>query len=168
MSRRSHLKSSMIGWFVRRPVRGTVYLMQPRSRPDLFKIGFTTRRPNDRRRELERKADRGLHIVCAITMPHAYVLEQRLLRRMRGGWWLFRRKANRRGTEWFHHLPGERIEHIRRLMLWESDNVRRVAILKFSWPVLGEGRHVFEAPVRKRHAWWSRPMIGVPIPAEPR
>lgn len=146
MARRSMRRQRRVGWFNWRATRGTVYLMQPRSRPDLFKIGYTVRPAEQRRRELEKKSDRGLEIICSVTMPHAYSLEQKLLRRMRGGWWIFRRRANTRGTEWFHLRPGERIEHIRDLVLWEARRTRLSAVLRFSWPIFS--RLWFSAPVR--------------------
>lgn len=142
MARNSHHRQRTIGWFNWRAVPGTVYLMQPRSRPDLFKIGYTSRPAETRRRELEKKSDRGLQIICAVTMPHAYALEQKLLGRMRGGWWIFRRRRNRRGTEWFHLRKGERIERIRDLVLWEACRTRTSAVLRMSWPILA-GLQVF-------------------------
>ena len=49
-------------------------------------------------------------------MPHAQLLEQRLLARMRRGWWIFRRRPSPRGTEWFHLRRGETITDIEALM----------------------------------------------------
>ena len=137
MARRSARRQRRLGWFNWRATRGTVYLMRPRSRPDLFKIGYTVRPAEQRRRELEKKSDRGLEIICSVTMPHAYALEQKLLRKMRGGWCIFRRRRNKRGTEWFHLKPGEKIEQIRDLVLWEARRTRLLAALRFSWPIFG-------------------------------
>lgn len=137
MAGRSRRRQRRIGWFNWGATRGTVYLMRPRARPDLFKIGYTVRPAEQRRRELEKKSDRGLDIICAVTMPHAYALEQKLLRRMRGGWWFFRRRRSNRGTEWFHLRPGERIERIRDLVLWEARRTRLLALFRCSWPIFG-------------------------------
>ena len=130
-------RSTRIGWFDFRAAPGTVYLMQPDNDPTLFKLGFTTRRTLERRRELQRRGDGRLRIVCSVTMPHAYVLEQRLLRRMRGGWRFFRRRSSPRGTEWFHLRRRETIADIQTMMEREARRVRRAARLRFSWPLFG-------------------------------
>ena len=70
-------------------------------------------------------------------MPHAYVLEQRLLRRMRRGWRLFRRRSSPRGTEWFYLWRGEQISDIQRMMEREARRVRLAAGIRFSWPLRG-------------------------------
>ena len=72
MARRSARRQRRLGWFNWRATRGTVYLMRPRSRPDLFKIGYTVRPAEQRRRELEKKSDRGLEIICSVTMPRIF------------------------------------------------------------------------------------------------
>jgi len=140
-------RSTRIGWFDFRAAPGTVYLMQPDNDPRLFKLGFTSRRTLERRRELQRAGDGTLRIVCSVTMPHAYVLEQRLLRRMRGGWRFFRRRGSPRGTEWFYLQRGEQIRDIQRLMAREARRVRFAACIRLSWPPRGritlfEARHV--------------------------
>ena len=137
-------RSGKIGWFNHRAAAGTVYLMQPENDPRLFKLGYTSRRTLERRRELQRAGDGKLRILCSVTMPHAYVLEQRLLRRMRGGWRLFRRRSSPRGTEWFYLRRGETISDIRRLLAREARRVRLAARLRFSWP-LGGKIALFEA-----------------------
>lgn len=142
------MKPSRIGWFMRRPGWGTVYLMAPESDPTLFKIGFTRRRTVDRRRELQRPEDGKLRIVCTITMPHAYLLEQRLLAKMRGGWRIFRRRANPRGTEWFHLRRGETLAQVEALMEFEARRLRLAAGLRFSWPWSGRIRHFRAIPGR--------------------
>lgn len=140
-------RSSRIGWFDFRPERGTVYLMQPASDPSLFKIGYTSRPTMDRRRELQKRGDVRLHIVCTLTLPHAYALEQRLLARMRKNrlWGLFRRKPSSRGTEWFHLHPWENIHIIEAIMEQEAFRVQRCARLKLSWPLL-ERIRIYQAP----------------------
>jgi len=130
-------RSTKIGWFNFKAPTGTVYLMQPDNEPRLFKLGYTSRRTLERRRELQRPGDGRLRIVCSVTMPHAYVLEQRLLRRMRRGWRLFRRRSSPRGTEWFYLRRGEQISDIQELMEREARRVRLSAGIRFSWPLLG-------------------------------
>ncbi len=139
-------RSTRIGWFDFRAPTGTVYLMQPDNDPRLFKLGFTSRPTLERRRELQRPGDGKLRIVCSVTMPHAYALEQRLLARMRGGWRLFRRRPSPRGTEWFYLRRGEEIDDIQFLVEREARRVRRAAVLRLSWLPLGritlfEARH---------------------------
>lgn len=139
-------RSTKIGWFKFRAAMGTVYLMQPDNEPRLFKLGYTSRRTLERRRELQRPGDGTLRIVCSVTMPHAYVLEQRLLRRMRGGWRFFRRRSSPRGTEWFYLRRGEDISDIQALIEQEARRVRLAAGIRFSWPpggriMLFEARH---------------------------
>jgi len=130
-------RSTRIGWFHFKATTGTVYLMQPDNDPGLFKLGYTSRRTLERRRELQRPGDGKLRIVCSVTMPHAYALEQRLLRRMRRGWRFFRRRSSPRGTEWFYLRRGEDISDIQAQMEREARRVRRAAFLRFSWPLRG-------------------------------
>lgn len=137
-SKNAVARSSRIGWFRFKAATGTVYLMQPDNDPTLFKLGFTSRRTLERRRELQRPGDGKLRIVCSVTMPHAYVLEQRLLRRMRRGWRFFRRRSSPRGTEWFHLRRGEKISDIQALMEQEARRVRLAAAVRFSWPLRGK------------------------------
>lgn len=145
-SRNPASRSAKIGWFNLRAPTGTVYLMQPDNDPRLFKLGYTSRHTLERRRELQRPGDGKLRIVCSVSMPHAYALEQRLLARMRGGWRLFRRRSSPRGTEWFYLRRGETILDIQTLIEREARRVRRAAGLRFSWPLSGtialfEARH---------------------------
>lgn len=136
-SKNAATRSAKIGWFNFKAPTGTVYLMQPDNEPRLFKLGYTSRRTLERRRELQRPGDGRLRIVCSVTMPHAYVLEQRLLRRMRRGWRLFRRRSSPRGTEWFYLWRGEQISDIQRMMEREARRVRLAAGIRFSWPLRG-------------------------------
>lgn len=143
-SRNAGSRSPRIGWFNFRAPTGTVYLMQPDNDARLFKLGYTSRRTLERRRELQRAGDGRLRIVCSVTMPHAYALEQRLLRRMRGGWRFFRRRSSPRGTEWFYLRRGEAISDIQTLMDREARRVRFAAVVRLSWPLWGRIT-VFEA-----------------------
>ena len=143
-SRNTVSRSTRIGWFNIRAVPGTVYLMQPDNDPRLFKLGYTSRHTLERRRELQRPGDGRLRIVCSVTMPHAYALEQRLLGRMRGGWRFLRRRGSPRGTEWFYLRRGEKLSDIQLLMEREARRVRLAAVVRFSWP-LGGKITLFEA-----------------------
>ena len=124
---------------------GTVYLMQSRKRPGLFKVGFTRRRTKDRRTELNRVGRDDMKIVYTVSMPLARQCERVMLRRLRRGF--FRRRGDRRGTEWFWLRKSERIEDIAALLDDTSHTVRRIGKLKFSWPAGAEIR-VFNAWTR--------------------
>lgn len=124
-------------WFKRRTRHSTVYLMQDVRKPNLIKIGFTTRRTHTRKNELSKKTRDGVRIIYTISMPHAYFAEQRILRRMRRRWF---GAGSRRGTEWFGLRPVDRIERITSQMLQEAKVIRFIARLKFSWPANTEIR----------------------------
>ena len=73
-----------IPWLRRRKVPyGTVYLMQARATPRLFKVGFTKRRTKDRRTELNRVASDDLAIVYTVSLPWARACETLIFRRLR-------------------------------------------------------------------------------------
>ena len=131
-----------IPWLRRRGIgRGTVYLMQSRRRPDLFKIGFTTRRTKDRRTELNRVGQDDMKIVFTVAMPWARHCESAMLRQLRRTPF---RKRDRRGTEWFWLRKGERIHDIAARLHDTAHTVRRVSRLKLSWPTEG-GIRTFNA-----------------------
>ena len=130
-------------WLRRRGIgRGTVYLMRSRKRPGLFKVGFTRRRTEDRRTELNRVGRDDMKIVFTVAMPLARQCERALLRRLRGG--VFQRKGDRRGTEWFWLRKGEHIDDIAALLHHTAHTVRRVGKLKLSWPA-GAQIRIFDA-----------------------
>lgn len=104
-----HFRRKPIPWFRKYPGRGTVYLMQSEFQPNLIKVGFTKRLTQTRRSELSNKVTGPLHIRYTINLPHAYYLEQLVIRRMRQR--LFGR-GDHRGTEWFRLRPFETIPHI--------------------------------------------------------
>lgn len=62
---------------------GTVYLMQSRGNPRLFKVGFTKRKTKERRFELNRVAGDDMAIVATVQLPWARACEALLLRRLR-------------------------------------------------------------------------------------
>ncbi len=109
---------------------GTVYLLQSRSEPDLFKVGFTQRKTNTRRNELKGLVDGGLRIVFTVSMPHAYVTEHRTLKGLAGRWF---GRRDRRGTEWFILRRRETMDDIAARILRTAIEVRFEARLKFSW-----------------------------------
>lgn len=156
-SKNATSRSTKIGWFDFKAATGTVYLMQPDNDPRLFKLGFTSRRTLERRRELQRPGDGKLRIICSVTMPHAYALEQRLLGRMRGGWRFFRRRSSPRGTEWFYLRRNEQILDIQALMEREARRVRLAAAIRFSWSL--RGRILLFEGSRTRIAGAFRPVL---------
>ena len=117
---------------------GTVYLMQSRGEPDLFKVGFTTRKTITRRAELNRVAGDDMRIVSTVSMPWARECESVTLRRLRRSWL---RKRDRRGTEWFRLRRGESIEQITSHIEAAARRVELVARLKLSWPRETRIRH---------------------------
>ena len=133
----------VIPWLRRRGTGwGTVYLMQSRKRPGLFKVGFTQRRTKDRRTELNRVDRDDVRIVFTVSMPLARQCERIMLRRLRRG--LFRRRGDRRGTEWFWLRKGERIDDIAALLNDTAHTIRRVGRFKLSWPA-GKEIRIFNA-----------------------
>lgn len=126
-----HYRKRSIPWFRKRLARGTVYLMQSDAQPDLFKVGFTSRKTKTRRSELAGKVDGKLVIRYSINMPHAWFVEQLVLRRLRSR--LFGR-GDGRGTEWFHLRRHETISDIAVRIDQAAADIRLVARLKFSWP----------------------------------
>jgi len=103
-------RSSSIHWLRFGSVPwGTVYLMQARNQPDLFKVGFTKRRTIERRSELNRVASDDLKIV-----------------------WF--RKGNPRGSEWFKLRKKESIANICAQVEREARQTKRKAKFKLSWP----------------------------------
>ena len=118
-----------IPWFSRSGW-GTVYLMQSREDPRLFKVGYTRRRTKDRRAELQAKVYGELDIIYGLSMPHAYHAEQRTLRGLRLRWF---GGGDRRGTEWFRLRRNETMEDIKARIATAADQVRREAKFKLSW-----------------------------------
>jgi len=132
----------MIPWFrFSRVPRGTVYLMQSRNEPDLFKVGFTKRKTIERRAELNRVAGDNMKIVFTVSMPWARKSEALALRRLRRNPF---RKRDKRGTEWFRLQPGEDIQKIAGGIEAASNRIELLAKIKFSWPKRIEKR-VFRA-----------------------
>lgn len=128
---KQHRKRS-IPWFRKRLASGTVYLMQSDAQPDLFKVGFTARKTKTRRTELAGKVDGKLVIRYTVSMPHAWFVEQLVLKRLRSR--LFGR-GDSRGTEWFHLRRHETISDIAARMDQAAADIRLIARLKFSWPI---------------------------------
>ncbi|MEM9524071.1 MAG: GIY-YIG nuclease family protein [Pseudomonadota bacterium] len=126
-----HYRRRSIRWFQRRPRWGTVYLMQSQDQPDLFKVGYTTRRTKDRRAELKGKVDGRLKIVYTLSMPNAYFTEQLVLRRLRRR---FLGRGDGRGTEWFRLRRRETIADIARRIEEAARQIRFISRLKLSWP----------------------------------
>ena len=124
---------------------GTVYLMQSRSQPRLFKVGYTTRRTKDRRSELNRVAGDDMAIVATVQLPWARACETLLLRRLR-----FNplRRGDRRGTEWFWLGRREDISKIEIEMERTAKAIRRMAWLRLSWPS-GASIKTFRAGVER-------------------
>jgi len=123
---------SSIPWFRFGSVPwGTVYLMQARNRPDLFKVGFTKRKTITRRAEINRIANDDMKIVQTITMPWAYVCEQSVLRRFRSSWF---RRGDVRGSEWFKLRRNETMKHVSNRIERVARKTQRLAMWKCSWP----------------------------------
>ncbi|WP_445327200.1 GIY-YIG nuclease family protein [Yoonia sp. GPGPB17] len=129
MRKRRRHRKNYIPWFRTRGW-GTVYLLQSRSEPALFKVGFTQRKTDTRRNELKGLVDGGLRIVFTVSMPHAYVTEQRTLKGLAGRWF---GRRDRRGTEWFILRRRETIEDIAARILRTANEVQFEARLKLSW-----------------------------------
>ena len=130
MRRRRHRqRKNHVPWFRTRGW-GTVYLLQSKSEPALFKVGFTQRRTHTRRNELKGMVNGGLRIVFTVSMPHAYVTEQKTLKRLAGRWF---GRRDRRGTEWFVLRRTETIDDIVHRILRSAKEVQFEAWLKFSW-----------------------------------
>lgn len=129
MKRQRRRKS--IPWLRRRPTWGTVYLMQSETQADLFKVGFTKRQTKTRRAELHSKVEGRLLIRFTLSMPHAYFVEQLVIRRLRMR--LFGR-GDKRGTEWFRLRHFETIPHIIRRIERAGRLIQLIARLKLSWP----------------------------------
>lgn len=121
-----------IPWFrFGRVGRGTVYLMQSRDMPDLYKVGFTKRKTTTRRAEINRVSGDDMRIVATVAMPLALKCEALVLRRLRRN---PLRKRDRRGTEWFYLRPREEIQDIADRIERAADRVELIARLKCSWP----------------------------------
>ena len=132
----------MIPWFrFSRAPWGTVYLMQSRNQPRLFKVGYTKRKTKDRRAELNPVARDDMKIVATIQTPWATKCEALLLRRLRRNPF---RKRDRRGTEWFHLGKKEDIAAIVKKLKRASVHIEISARIKFSWPT-NSRRKLFEA-----------------------
>lgn len=137
----------MIPWFrFSRAPWGTVYLMQSRNQPRLFKVGYTKRKTKDRRAELNRVAGDDMKIIATIQTPWATKCESLLLRRLRRNPF---RKRDRRGTEWFHLGKNEDIAGIVKKLKRASAHIEVFARIKFSWPK-NSRRKFFEASGGKR------------------
>lgn len=140
---RTHRGGGWRSWRMRRPASGipfcarhrapwgTVYLVQSRDDPTLFKVGFTTRRTIVRRAELNRVSGDDMAIVATVSMPWARAVETRVLRQLRGHWW---RRRDRRGTEWFHLRRSEIITQVADRVDSAADRIAWIAKLKLSWP----------------------------------
>ena len=126
--KRSRRRQS-IPWF-RRSGWGTVYLLQSREDPRLFKVGYTRRRTKDRRAELRAKVYGELDIVYGLSMPHAYHAEQRTLRGLRLRWF---GRGDERGAEWFRLRKNETMDDIKARITKAAAQVRREAKFKLSW-----------------------------------
>lgn len=118
-----------VRWF-RRGTYGTVYLLHSLNEPALFKVGYTTRKTKDRRAELTRVRGDDLKIVFTISMPHAYVVEQLVLQRLRRR--LFGR-GDARGTEWFRLRKHETLTDIANRLQRAALQVRWFARFKLAW-----------------------------------
>ncbi len=129
MRKRRRQKKNYVPWFRTRGW-GTVYLLQSRSEPALFKVGFTQRKTHTRRNELKGLVDGGLRIIFTVSMPHAYVTEQKTLKGLAGRWF---GRRDRRGTEWFVLRRTETIHDIVQRILRSAREVQFEARLKFSW-----------------------------------
>ncbi len=105
--------------------------MQSRQNPDLFKVGFTTRKTTERRAELNRFSGKDMKIVSTVSMPWARKCEALLLRRLRRNPF---RKRSHLGTEWFHLRPKETIEDIATNLFRSSQRIMLISKLKLSWP----------------------------------
>lgn len=132
------LRFSRVPW-------GTVYLLQSRNEPRLFKVGFTKRRTKDRRAELNRVAGDDMKIVSTVSLPWARNCEALVLRRLRRNPF---RKRDRRGTEWFWLFATEDIHRIADRLEAASSHIEVIAKLKFSWP-RGATKRVFRPESRE-------------------
>ncbi len=126
-----HKRRSSIPWFRKRLKTGTIYLMRSVEDPDLFKVGFTERLSNTRRKELERHSGHCLRIFYTLSMPHAYICEQRLHRFYRRR---FFGRASELGTEWYRLRSWENIDGVKNRMNRMAVITKMEARLKFSWP----------------------------------
>ena len=153
----------MISWFrFNRAPWGTVYLMQSRHNPQLFKVGYTRRQTITRRAELNRVADDDMKIVATVQMPWAIKCEALLLKRLRRN--PFRRR-DRRGTEWFYLGPMEDISNIERKLTRAADHIEILYKIKLSWPTGAEIRHFksgFVAPEKPRSLPAVQNLLDIP------
>ncbi|WP_366141913.1 GIY-YIG nuclease family protein [uncultured Tateyamaria sp.] len=129
MRKRRRQRKNHVPWFRTRGW-GTVYLLQSKTEPALFKVGFTQRKTHTRRNELKGLVDGGLRIVFTVSMPHAYVTEQRTLKGLARRWF---GRRDRRGTEWFVLRRTETIDDIAKRILRTAREVQFEARLKLSW-----------------------------------
>lgn len=123
--RRSVYQESRVGWFRKPRNRPAVYVMQSLADRSLFKVGYTSRKVETRKAEIERTHG-PVRILLRVRMPHAYAAEMRAHRTLP-------RKFGVRalGGEWYRCASAPRIL---RLVLRCARGTRRSAKLRFSWP----------------------------------
>ena len=139
-------RQKSIPWF-RKSGWGTIYIMRSERDPSLFKVGFTRRRTKERRAELREKVKGELKIVYSLSMHHAYIVEQIVLRGLRRR---YLGRADPRGTEWFYLRKFESVESIKRRIEKAALRVRIRACMKFSWPICGRFK-IFNPKIRSRN-----------------
>lgn len=103
---------------------GTVYVLQDKRWPGIYKVGFTSRRIADRKAEIVREmtADRDLRLIFAIDMMHAKQVETVAHRRLRK----FRAPKTRHhtGREWFLLTGMNRDDRVIQTVLRSAGDVR--------------------------------------------
>ena len=121
-----------VPWFRRTRNRPAIYLFHSVGRPELIKVGYTSRRTEARQAELERKLGDRLVLVRRIRMPHAWVAEQRAHRMLRARGWRLDWAAGL-GGEWYLVPGGAGVREAALLMEAAARDIERQARRRFSW-----------------------------------
>lgn len=124
--RKTVLQKKRVAWFTRPKNRPAVYVLQSRSNPDFFKVGYTSRKVETRIREIE--AVHGpVSLIYSFRMPHAYAAEQRAHSRLSRAF-----GVKPLGREWYQVRRGK--SYVKKAVLKSALSVKREAALKLSWP----------------------------------
>lgn len=123
-----------IRWFRRHVSWGTVYLTCDETHPRRVKLGFTQRKTIDRRKELARSVEGRLVIVHTVQMPHAFALEYRCHKAMRG---LGDRDFGKT-SEWYVLRDDITLDHVIEMLHNEAKRLRLIAKIKLAWPSFGK------------------------------
>lgn len=118
-------QEARVRWFRKPRNRPAVYVMRSLSDPSLFKVGYTARRIETRKAEIERV--RGpVSIVMRVRMPHAYAAEMLCHRRLSA-----KMGVKALGNEWYRCRSEDKILRCVRSSVYKT---RRSAKMRFSWP----------------------------------